>query len=177
MLSERWSLSLHLSTCMSMATIFLLISKPLNPGKQGNSLLGPNEATEEKGVGEQWRSYLFSAFSFKTEYYDAYLEKGDKGMPGPPGPKGARGPQGEDGFFTIVLSFFQSAEQDLFIALWEVPGEGGRGVPTLHLWRYFLCFQFSYFSWTFCKWYTLEAEWLGRWHCRRRFLKLDRECL
>lgn len=38
-------------------------------------------------------------------------------MPGPPGPKGARGPQGEDIFITFVLSFFQSAEQDLFIEL------------------------------------------------------------
>lgn len=46
-------------------------------------------------------SFFFSSFisfSFKTEYYDAYQEKGHEGLPGPPGPKGPRGPQGENKF-------------------------------------------------------------------------------
>lgn len=42
--------------------------------------------------------FVFISFSFKTEYYDAYVVKGDEGIPGPPGPKGARGPQGENKF-------------------------------------------------------------------------------
>ena len=60
-------------------------------------------------------SCLFSlliSFSFKTEYYDAYQEKGDEGIPGPPGPKGAPGPQGENKFLPKAfadhsMSFFQ----------------------------------------------------------------------
>jgi hypothetical protein len=88
----------------------------LNLDKQGNSLFGQNKKTEVSGVGEHSThsspSYLFFAFSFKTEYYDAYLEKGERGMPGLPGPKGARGPQGKTYFFLKPLPswFFQDDE-------------------------------------------------------------------
>lgn len=55
---------------------------------------------------------LLISFSFKTEYYDAYQEKGEEGIPGPPGPKGARGPQGKNkllskAFADLPMSLFQ----------------------------------------------------------------------
>lgn len=80
-------------------TLFLLTHKLTNSGKHHFLCEGGHWGI---AFGEPTiNSYpisLFVSFSFKTEYYDVYQEKGDEGLPGPPGPKGARGPQGENKF-------------------------------------------------------------------------------
>lgn len=80
-------------------------------------LVGPNKEIDIISLSEKFINIypfcLFIFFSFKTEYYDAYQEKGDEGIPGPPGPKGARGLQGEEKFllktFVGYCSFFQGS--------------------------------------------------------------------
>lgn len=76
-----------------MTATFLLAHTSINSGKH---LLGHKEATET--IINSYFFLLIHFIFFKTEYYDAYQQKGDEGIPGPPGPKGARGPQGKSKF-------------------------------------------------------------------------------
>lgn len=93
-----WIYPSHLSNCH-----VFLIHKPVNSGKQETYHFSQKRRNWSNCIWEvtisSYLSFFFSIlFSFKTEYYDAYQEKGDEGIPGLPGPKGARGPQGEKNF-------------------------------------------------------------------------------
>lgn len=103
---------------------------------------------------------LFVSFSFKTEYYDAYQEKGDEGLPGPPGPKGARGPQGEkkflpqafDDHFCVFLS-----RQHITNVLINVEFAGGKREVSQFSWVVVLaCPHFHTFICKFHQCYTIK---------------------